>query len=74
MKLVQHHQAAMERKQTFRCGNNKYYAFEQNCCFIVRRQDWIEQTFVGYARDIAEAMALIRHDARSSQIRAAQLI
>lgn len=71
MELTQHQDAAIVCKQTFRCGNNKYYAIEQNGCFIVRRQDWIEQTFIGYARDIAEAMTLVRRDARSVEIRAA---
>jgi hypothetical protein len=61
----------MEFKQTFRSGNNKYYVVGQNGCFVVRRQDWIETTLVGYARDIAEAMALIRRDSRSGDIRAA---
>ena len=61
----------MESKQIFRCGNYKYYVIGQNACFVVRRQDWMEETFIGYARDIAEAMVLIRHDARSVEIRAA---
>ena len=61
----------MEYNQTFRCGNSKYYVTERNGCFVVRRQDWIETTFVGYAGDIAQAMALIRRDARSGRIRVA---
>jgi hypothetical protein len=61
----------MEDQQTFRCGNSKYYVIGQNGCFIVRRQDWIERTFIGYASDIAEAMTLISKDSRSSLIRAA---
>jgi hypothetical protein len=61
----------MEYKQIFRCGDRKYYVSEQSGYFIVRRQDWIERTFVGYAQDIAEAIALIEQDARSNEIRAA---
>jgi hypothetical protein len=61
----------MEHKQTFCCGNNKYYVIEQNGCFVVRRQDWIEQTFIGYARSFGGVMAIIQRDSRSSYIKAA---
>jgi hypothetical protein len=61
----------MEDIQTFRCGNSKYYVIKRDGCFIVRKQDWIETTFIGYARDLAEAMAFIRRDSRSSRIVAA---
>jgi len=61
----------MQSKKILRCGNNKYYVIGQDSHFIVRRQDWIEETFIGYAHDMAEAIALIRNDARSVQIRAA---
>jgi len=61
----------MGYEHIFRCGNSKYYVIEQNSFFIVRRQDWIEWTFIGYTRDIAEAVALIKSDAKSSKIRAA---
>lgn len=61
----------MEYKHTFSCGDRRYYVTGQNGCFVVRRQDWIERTFIGYARDIAEAMALIRHDAKSGKVIAA---
>jgi hypothetical protein len=58
-------------QQIFNCGDSKYYVSEQNSFLVVQRQDWIERTFVGYARDIAEAISLIRRDAGSGQIRAA---
>jgi hypothetical protein len=61
----------MYDKQIFRCGNSKYYVSEQNGYFVVRRQDWIERTFIGYAQGIAEAMSIIKRDAGSNQIRAA---
>jgi hypothetical protein len=61
----------MECERTFRCGNSKYYVIEQGSVFIVQRQDWIERTFIGYTRNIAEAMALIRRDSRSGEIRVA---
>jgi hypothetical protein len=61
----------MESRQIFRCGNYKYYVIGQRACFVVRRQGWMGETFIGYARDIADAMTLIRHDARSVEIRAA---
>lgn len=61
----------MESEQTFTCGNSKYYVTKRDGFVIVRRQDWIARTFVGYGRDLAEAMTLIRLDARSSRVRAA---
>ena len=60
----------MEFNQTFRCGNKSYHVIGSSGYFIIRRLDWIERIFIGYARDVAEAMALIRRDARSGQIRA----
>jgi hypothetical protein len=61
----------MEYEQTFICGNSKYYVTKRDGFFIVRRQGWIARTFIGYSHDLAEALALIRHDAQSSGIRAA---
>ena len=61
----------MEFEQTFNCSNRKYYVTEHDGCFDVRRQDWFTRTFIGYAHDLAEAMTLIRRDAKSYQIRAA---
>jgi hypothetical protein len=61
----------MEDLRTVRCGNSKYYVIERNGFLIVRRQDWLERTFIGFARDIEEVVALIRRDSRSGEIRAA---
>jgi hypothetical protein len=61
----------MEHQQTFSSGNSKYYVTVQNGCLVVQRQDWIERTFIGFARDMAEARALIRHDAKSNSLIAA---
>ena len=61
----------MESEQAFTCGNSKYYVTRRDGFFIVRRQDWMARTFIGYGHDLAEAMMLIRYDARSSRIRAA---
>jgi len=57
-----------EYQQTFSCGNRKYYVTEHNGCFVVQRQDWIERTFIGFARDITGAIALVRHDAKSGRM------
>jgi hypothetical protein len=59
----------MESERAFSCGNSKYYVIECSGCFIVRRQDWLTRTFIGYAHDIAEALTLIRQNAGSSTIR-----
>jgi hypothetical protein len=61
----------MESEQTFACGNSKYYVTRRDGFFVVRRQDWIARTFIGFGRDLADALVLIRRDARSSGIRAA---
>ena len=61
----------MESEQAFTCGNSKYYVTRRDGFFIVRRQDWMARIFIGYGHDLAEAMMLIRYDARSSRIRAA---
>jgi hypothetical protein len=63
--------SAAEHQQIFNCRDSKYYVSKQNSFLVVQRQDWIERIFIGYARDIAEAMSLIRRDAGSGQIRAA---
>ena len=55
----------------FSYGNNKYYVTMQYRWFLVKRQGWLGRIFVGYARNMAEAMTLIREDARSGRIVAA---
>ena len=61
----------MKYEQPFNCGDSKYYVVERKGFFIVQRQDQIEKTYIGYARDISQAMDLIRGDAKSSRVRAA---
>ena len=61
----------MAAERALSCGNSKYHMVEAYGYFVVQRQDWFGRTFIGYARDMGEAMALIRSDARSSNIRAA---
>jgi hypothetical protein len=61
--------AQRESERAFSCGNSKYYVVERGGCFIVRRQDWLTRTFIGYAHDIAEALTLIRQNAGSVTIR-----
>jgi hypothetical protein len=58
-------------ERAYACGNRKYYVHEAYGRFIVRRQDWLARTFVGYARDVPEALALIKRDAQSTRLRAA---
>lgn len=62
-------QALVVSEFAFSCGNSKYHVIERDGCFIVRRQDWLAGTFIGYARDIAGALALIRRNAGSGTIR-----
>jgi hypothetical protein len=61
----------MTAERVFRCGISKYYAVVCHGYLIVQRQGWFERTFIGYARNLGEAVALIKSDARSSRIRAA---
>ena len=61
----------MASERAYTCGNNLYYVVEGYGRLIVQRQGWFVRTFIGYARDFAEATALIRADARSSRLRAA---
>ena len=61
----------MTTESAFSCGNSKYYVIKSYGRFIVQRQDWLERTFIGFARDLAEATELIRSDARTFKIRAA---
>ncbi len=61
----------MASELAFSCGNSKYYVVERYGRFIVQRQDWLGRTFISYARDLAEAIALIEADAGSGRIRAA---
>jgi len=58
-------------ERTFICGNGKYYVVEQHGHLIVQRQGWFGRRFVGYAADLAQAIARIETDARCWQIRAA---
>lgn len=61
----------MECTYSFKCGNNTYYVTKQDGRFIVRKQGWIEKGLVGFAYDMMDAMALIRRDAKSGEVRAA---
>ncbi len=59
----------MEYTRTFDCGNNRYEVIGQHGHLVVRRQDWVEKVFIGYAHNIADVMTLIQRDAKSSTIR-----
>jgi hypothetical protein len=48
-----------------------YYLVELYGRLIVQRHDWLGRTFISYARDYAEATALIKSNAGSSRLRAA---
>jgi hypothetical protein len=61
----------MASEYTFSCGNSKYYVAERDGYLIVQRQDWLGRTFISYARDVAQAIAVIEADAGSTRIRAA---
>ncbi|HTV35814.1 MAG TPA: hypothetical protein VMF12_05225 [Xanthobacteraceae bacterium] len=61
----------MASERAFTCGNNKYYVVEQHGYLIVQRQDWLGRTFIGYVREIKEAIARIEADAHSWQIKSA---
>jgi hypothetical protein len=61
----------MASERVFTCGNGKYYVVEEYGRLLVQRQGWLSRTFIGYARDLAEAMALIRTDAGSGRLTAA---
>jgi len=61
----------MASEWTYACGNHMYFVVERYGHLIVQRQDWLGRTFISYARDLAEATALIRSDARSSRLTAA---
>jgi hypothetical protein len=61
----------MQIERAFRSGNKKYYVVISEGFYVVRRQDWLSKTFIGYANNLAEAMELIKQDAKSSAIRAA---
>jgi hypothetical protein len=61
----------MASEHVYSCGNNTYYVVEHFGQLIVQRQDWLGRTFIGYASGLAQATALIRSDARSSQLTAA---
>ena len=61
----------MASEWTYTCGNHMYFVVERYGHFIVQRQDWLGRTFVGYARNLVDATALIRSDARSSRLTAA---
>lgn len=68
---MEYQEVPKEYQQTFRCGSHKYYVTGRDGYLKVRRQDWLEKVFIGYVRDIAEAMILIRKDSGSAEIRAA---
>jgi hypothetical protein len=58
-------------QRTFTCGSSKYYVVEQHGYLIVQRQDWFDRTFIGFARNLAEAIVRIEADSRCWQIQAA---
>lgn len=58
----------MASEYAFSCGNSKYYVVPEYGRLVVQRQDWLGRTFIGYAADIAQALALIKSDARSSRL------
>ena len=64
-------EALVAAERAFTCGTGKYYVTE--CCgtFIVQKQGWFGRSFVGYARDVAEAIARIESDAHCWTVRAA---
>lgn len=64
-------EAPVAAERAFTCGTGKYYVTE--CCgtFIVQKQGWFGRSFVGYARDVAEAIARIESDAQCWTVRAA---
>jgi hypothetical protein len=61
----------MATERAFCCGNSKYYVAECYGLLVVHRQDWLGRTFIGHARNYAEAMVLMQSDARSGRVRAA---
>ena len=61
----------MELERAFGCGTSKYYVVDRHSRLVVYRQGWLGRSFVSYARDLAEAIALIETDAGCYQIRAA---
>ena len=61
----------MQGDRVLRCGNKKYYVAVSDGFYIVRRQDWLSKTFIGYASDLGSAMDLIKRDAKSTLIRVA---
>jgi hypothetical protein len=58
----------MASEHVYSCGNKTYYVVERFGQLIVQRQDWLGRTFIGYASGLAQATALIRSDAGSSQL------
>ena len=61
----------MASEWTYACGNHMYFVVERYGHLIVQRQDWLGRSFVGYARNLVDATALIRSDAKSSRLIAA---
>lgn len=61
----------MAAERAFSCGKSKYYVTEHSGYFAVHRQDWLGRTFIGYARNLAEAITRIETDAHCWQVRAA---
>jgi hypothetical protein len=48
----------MASEWAYTCGNNMYFVVEHYGHLVVQRQDWLGRTFVGYARNLADATAL----------------
>lgn len=61
----------MATERVFSCGNSTYYVVQWYSYFMVYRQGWLGRIFVGYARNLADAVARIERDAHCWQIKAA---
>jgi hypothetical protein len=55
----------------YRCGGNKYEVVERSGRFVVWVWGWVGRNKVGDARDLVEAMALIKSHAGSSDLKTA---
>jgi hypothetical protein len=64
-------EAPVPAERAFTCGTGKYFVTERSGTFIVQKQDWSGKSFVAYARDLAEAIALIEADAHCWTVRPA---
>jgi hypothetical protein len=62
---------AMATTYSYRCGGNKYVVEQRSNRVIVWVWGWIGQNKVGDARDLVEAMALIKSHAGSNDLKTA---